>query len=76
MRNRKDHNAIRLRAIENGEWEFFQSDAAYTLVPRRTGKWESHGARSSFLDGSRETRSLTRTDSLVVGDFCEKLFAC
>ena len=75
MRDRKDHNAIRVWPIGNGEWKFLKDDAPDALLRRRTGKRESQSTRSSFLDGSGETRALTGLNLTVVGDLSKKLFA-
>src|ERR1700719_3029888 len=75
MRNRKDHNAIRVWSIGNGEWKRLKNDAADVVVRWRAGKRKSQSARSSFLDGSGEARSLTRLNLIVVGDLSKELFA-
>ncbi len=75
MCNGEDHDAIRVRPAGDGEWKLLENDAADALVRQRAGKRESQSARSSFLDGSGETRSLTRLNLTVVGDLSKKLFA-
>src|SRR6266404_5600980 len=78
--NGEDHDAFRVRPIgdrewTDREWKPLENDATNALVPQRAGKRKSQSARSSFLDGSGETRSLARLNLIVVGDLCKKLCA-
>ena len=75
MRNRENHDAIRLWPINDGKWEVLDDDAANSWRCRRARERKSQRARGRFLDGGGETRPLARLNLLVVGDFGKKLLA-
>lgn len=75
MRNREDHNAIRLWPINDGKWEVLDDDAANSWRCRRTRERKSQSTRGRFLDGGSETHPLARLGLIVVGDVGKKLLA-
>jgi len=75
MRNRENHDAIRLWPINDGKWEVLDDDAANSWRCRRARERKSQSARGRFLDCGSETHPLAGLNLIVVGDVGKKLLA-
>jgi len=75
MRNRENHNAIRVWPIDDGKREILDDDAPSAWRCLRARERESQSARCCFFDGGSETRPLARLNLLVVGGLGKELLA-